>query len=600
MGVNQNEPKKKTPKKVTITLKRHPVIVYGIIGIIAITGVIGGIYLFSAPPNYPNLIIGTYDGFYGSLDPFDNNNPINHDITSQIAEGLFDYTTVSENSQLIHNLAISHTWSNDYLNLTCNLRKGVKFHDETTLNAASVKWNFDRICNLMDLNISTSFANDFWIFPKEKRLEKDGIRILNETQILNDYTIRFILNKPYTPFLDLLASIYAYIYSPASTPYDGFIPMDGPIIGTGPFIYEDYIQHEKIILSSNPSYWKRQPEINKLIFLILNKTTRYEAILTGEISMLCGYNHRYDATSDSIYYDDSIDVNSFFNHPSVLIQEGPPLFQFTYLIINNQLINVTMRKAISYALNYSLIIDEIINGHGIRAKSPIPEGMRYSNLTDINYPYYNVSKARLVLEDAGWPGTDNLTANDNVTSGNEWEVKANSLTPLATYNFTIIDNEGSYLYTKSFPFLANDLKQIGIKLEQAIITWAELKSIIRETSGYHLNMINFLLLDTNGPKLNDPSTIIQDLFLSGGFDNIGQVNDKVTQNLMELALAEPDEKIRSQIYYELQKHLVEEVFPSCYLYRKNCLSIFRSNLKGWQVHQFKSNYKDIFFTNNYS
>ncbi|MFX1497301.1 MAG: ABC transporter substrate-binding protein [Promethearchaeota archaeon] len=590
--MNQKEPKKKTPKKVIISLKKRPVIVYGIIAVMAIAGVIGGIYLFTALPNYPNLIIGTYDGIMGSLDPFDNNNPMNHDITSQIAEGLFDYATASD--QLIHNLAINHTWSNDYLNLTCNLRQGVKFHDETALNAASVKWNFDRICNLMDLNISTSFANDFWLFPKEKRLEKDGIRILNETQIINDYTIRFILNKPYTPFLDLLASIYAYIYSPTCTPYDDFIPMGG-IIGTGPFIYEVYIQHEKIILSSNPSYWRGQPKINKLIFLTLNKTARYEALLTGEISMLCGYDHRYDATSDSIYYDDSIDVDSFFNHPSVIIQEGPPLFQFTYLIMNNELINVTMRKAISYALNYSLIINEIINGHGIRAKSPISEGMRYSNLTDINYPYYNVSKARHVLKDAGLHGTNNLTANDNVTSGNEWEVKANSLTPLATYNFTLIENEGSFLHTISFPFLVNDLKQIGIKLEPAIISWAEFKSIIRETSGYHLNMINFLLLDTNGPKLNDPSTIIQDLFLSGGFDNIGQVNDTATQDLMELALAEHDEKIRSQIYYDIQKHLVEEVFPSCYLYRKNYLSIFRSNLKGWQVHQFKSNYKDIFF-----
>ncbi|MFX1233010.1 MAG: ABC transporter substrate-binding protein, partial [Promethearchaeota archaeon] len=396
MGVNQDEPKKKTPKKVIISLRKHPVIVYGIIGVLAVAGVVGGIYLFTTPNDYPDLIIGTNYGIIVSLDPFDNNTPMNHDITSQIAEGLFDYATASDNSQLIHNLAISHTWSNDYLNLTCNLRQGVKFHDGTALNAASVKWNFDRICNLMDLNMSTSFANDFWLFPKEKRLENDGKRILNETQIINDYTIRFILNSPYTPFLDLLASIYAYIYSPTSTPYDDFIPLSGPIIGTGSFIYEGYIENEKIILSSNPFYWRGQPKINKLIFLILNKTARYEALLSRDISMLCGYNHRYDATSDSIYYDDSIDVDSFFNHPSVIVQEGPPLFQFTYLIMNNELINVTMRKAISYALNYSLIIDELINGHGIRAKSPIPEGMQYSNLTDINYPHHNVSKARRV------------------------------------------------------------------------------------------------------------------------------------------------------------------------------------------------------------
>jgi peptide/nickel transport system substrate-binding protein len=289
-----------------------------------------------------------------------------------------------------------------------------------------------------------------------------------------------------------------------------------------------------------------------------------------------------------------IDVDSFFDDPSIIIQEGPPVFHFTYLIMNNKLINATMREAISYALNYSSIIQEVINGHGVRLKSPIPEGMLYSNITDIEYPYYNVSKARQVLKDAGWPGTNNLTANNNITTGNEWEMLVTNITPLVTYNFSYTETD--ILSILIAPLLENDLKQIGVKLEPVIRQGIEIWYIYTEQHGYHLNMMELSMLGYNGPKFNDPCSIINWMYSNKTIDlNYAQVNDIQVQLWMEEALEEPNENTRSQIYYDIQKRLLEEIFPVCYLYRKNFLRIFRSNVNGWQVHQFKSNFKTIYF-----
>ncbi|UCD00934.1 MAG: hypothetical protein JSV23_08620 [Promethearchaeota archaeon] len=591
MTINNEAPKKKLPKKELRILKKKTIIGFGIVAAVAVAGIIGGIYLFSEPPKYSNLIIGTNWGIWQSLDPLNTNVPTDYDITCQIAEGLFDYAMASDGSLVIHNLAINHSWSIDYLNLSCNLRQGVKFHDGTTFNAAAVKWNFDRIYNLIDLNKSHKYDSSFWLFS-------DGKRIINETKVINDYTVCFILNKPYIPFPAVLASVFSYILSPNSTPFNDVIPIDGGLVGTGPFIYDDYIMGEKILLSSNPSYWGGQPKINKLIYLILDRTARYDALLSGDVSMLNGYNQLYNPDPDAIYYDDAIDVYSFFNDTSLIIQEGPPAFHFTYLIINNKLVPVEMREAISYALNYSYIIQEAINGHGVRHKSPIPEGMLYSNLTGIDYPYYNISKARQALKDAGWPGTTNLTANDDISPGNEWEMLVTNNTALETYNYTCVEARASELNLLFYSLFAGDLKQIGVKIELANITRAEWSAICKGTGGYHLDMINFIIMGFNGPRLNDPSHIIQTLYFSRdyiGHDNFGQVNDTLVEQWIEQALEEPDEKIRSQIYYDIQKRLTEEVFPTCYLYRKNYLSIFRSNLKGWEVHQFKSNFKNIYF-----
>jgi ABC-type transport system substrate-binding protein len=253
-----------------------------------------------------------------------------------------------------------------------------------------------------------------------------------------------------------------------------------------------------------------------------------------------------------------------------------------------------MRKAISYALNYSNIIEEVINGHGVRLTSPIPKGMLYSNITDIQYPYYNVSKARQALKDGGWPGTSTLTANENITTGNEWEMLVTNDTPLATYNFTYTADD--MLSILIAPLLVNDLKQIGIKLEPVIITGLEFWYIYMEIFGKTLNWIELSILGYNGPKFNDPSNIINWMYSNKTVDlNYAQVNDTLVQRWMDEALEEPNENIRSQIYYDIQKRLLEEVFPVCYLYRKNYLRLFRSNVKGWEVHQFKSNFKSIYF-----
>ncbi|MFX0025630.1 MAG: ABC transporter substrate-binding protein [Candidatus Hermodarchaeota archaeon] len=602
MSTNNKTPKKKLPKKEGRLLKKKPIIAFGTVAIVAIAGIIGGIFLFMQPSEEnPNLIIGTNCGIWGSIDPLGTQVPTDYDIISQVAEGLFDHDVATNGSLLIHNLAINHAWSNDYLNLTCNIRQGVKFHDGTVFNAVAVKWNIDRIYNLIDLGMAGTFLFD-WLIPNGTKfingtkVANSAMRIINDTVIIDDYTIRFVLNERYLPLPALLASVHSYILSPASTPYNDFIPtIGGDLVGTGPFIYEQYIPNDKILLSSNPSYWGGQPKTNKLIYsIITNKTARYEALLSGEVSMLTSFNHLYDSTLDCIYYDDSIDVDSFFDDPSIIIQEGPPVFHFTYLIMNNKLIPVEMREAISYALNYSSIIQEVINGYGVRLKSPIPEGMLYSNITDVEYPYYNVSKARQVLKDAGWPGTINLTANNDITTGNEWEMLVTNNTPLETYNFTYTSDD--ILSILIAPLLANNLKQIGIKLNATIIDFLKAWYIYTEQYGYHLNMIELSILGYNGPKFNDPCSIINWMYSNKTIDlNYAQVNDKSVQLWMEEALEEPNENIRSQIYYDIQKHLLEEVFPVCYLYRKSFLRIFRSNVKGWQVHQFKSNFKAIYF-----
>jgi ABC-type transport system substrate-binding protein len=246
-----------------------------------------------------------------------------------------------------------------------------------------------------------------------------------------------------------------------------------------------------------------------------------------------------------------------------------------------------MRKAISYAFNYSSFT-ETSPEDDRKAKSPIAERTLYYNVTDINVPFYNVSYARQTLKDANWPGTALLTANGNISVGNEWELIANSSTPLATYNYThVINWEGTWFLADLF---VEDLKQIGVKIEVVNITVWELLSIVYGNK----DLINFVYAFWIG-DYNDPSTYINTLYSNTSIENWGQVYDPQVQNWMEEALMETDPIKRRNIYYDIQKHYVEEVYPSVWLTYSLRKDIYVSNLGGWYPSAFRFSFKSVYF-----
>ncbi|MFX0073018.1 MAG: ABC transporter substrate-binding protein, partial [Candidatus Hermodarchaeota archaeon] len=270
-------------KKKKISVGSKPFIIGGLIGIFAVAGIVSGIIILisESDKKTDTLIIGVpWNPMLGdwswTLDPLKAPWPVDANLIDQVAEGLFTINTTSHNSEIVNNLAINHSWSLDALNLTCILKKNVKFHDDTPFNAEAVKWNFDRIHRL-DLNLEYP---ELWKFP-------NGTYIINKTVALDAYTVRFVLNAPYTALINLLASSFSSILSPSATPPDRFInEKTEPLMATGPFIIENYEYGYNISLSANPHYWAAKPLIDKLVFVKINSTNGFyemEALKSGKI-----------------------------------------------------------------------------------------------------------------------------------------------------------------------------------------------------------------------------------------------------------------------------------------------------------------------------
>ncbi|MCK4383504.1 MAG: ABC transporter substrate-binding protein [Candidatus Lokiarchaeota archaeon] len=544
---------------------KKPILIAGIIAVIAIAGIVAGIVIMGEieKKRGGTLVLGV-TGTLNYLDPIEGWPESSSAIITQIVtEALFALEGIHNRSRLIPNLATEYDWSDNNTELTCYLRKNVEFHDGTPFNATAVKWNIDRNQRLMTDPIDSWGGTNpayLWQFP-------DGNWIINETKVLDEYTVKFVLNKPFVPLLSLLATPYSLMLSPSSTPdneFNGIIP--GTLYGTGAFIYSAYEGGNNITLAPNPDYWGGRPAFdNVIISLFSNDTVRYEAMLSGELSM----------TWAGSWSDEDRDL--LMNTTGIELEETlGPFPGMYYIFMNNNVINATMRKAISYAFNFSAYVS-LFDLFGkpvssifppIRSESPIPKGMLYSHWGSFDMPYFNISIARQALKDVNWPETAGLTANHNISAGNEWELLVTEGTPLATYNHsfpigTLDDN--------LFVLLNESLKQIGVKFEQTPnMTWDKLGIF---------DKLGILRVGWQA-DYNDPISMINPLFSNktDGVWNFGQVNDSLVQLWMEEALEETNETAREQLYFKIEKRLIEEVYPAIWCEMAFSYDVYVSNL----------------------
>ncbi|MFX0081558.1 MAG: ABC transporter substrate-binding protein [Candidatus Hodarchaeota archaeon] len=484
------------------------------------------------------------------LDPHNAWDYDSWNVIDQVVETLFAYDLSSPELNIIPRLASGYgTWSVDGLRYFVPVREGVTFHDGSLLDKTAVIWNFDRLNYLMNSHAEPSQLSSLYRWP-------DGTPIINSTNIYNATHIQFVLNRKFAPFEALLCVSGSGIMSPLSTPAEDYIDLlTGDLVGTGPFEYNEYIENVEVRFQKYDNYWGGAADIDELIFSIIpDSQDRTQALLDGEIDFI----NTPDRTMLQELRDNS-EITLGGSHSDTTIR---------YLGMNNQLIPVYMRKAISYAIDYYRIIEELMNGEAVRLKSPLPLGIRYFNW-GFNVPQTNITTARQALIDSGMYIDLPLVDDDQ-----GWVDRANT-NPLAVYNF-------SYWWGTDDPrmplinILQENLEKIGVIVLEEVITWEEfLRRATEERNLLELFYIGW------GADYNDPYDYINHLFSSDGYWNLAQVNDATVQGWIGSAESELDPGARETLYDDIQRRLVEEVFPWCWLFVARNYDAFNNKFVGF-------------------
>jgi peptide/nickel transport system substrate-binding protein len=286
--------------------------------------------------------------------------------------------------------------SEDGLQYTVKLKPEATFPDGSPVDAAAVKFSYDRV-KAMKMGV------DFLLDQIE------------ETEVVDDHTIRFTIKQPFSPFLNSLGSVFGnLIMNPAVVEanateedphaHDYFINHAS---GSGPYLLESFEPElGQATLVRNLDWWQGwsdEPHIDKVVVQYIQENATARLMLEqGDADYLAGI------TAEA--------MDALETMPGIVTFEGLSIGQ-SFIALNTHMPpfdNVKVRQALAYALNYDAIIEGIWGG-GMKMDSVTPPMVGYAPAAT-EYTF-DLEKAKALLAEAGYP--DGLDITIAVDQGDE-------------------------------------------------------------------------------------------------------------------------------------------------------------------------------------
>ena len=188
-----------------------------------------------------------------------------------------------------------------------------------------------------------------------------------------------------------------YIYSKATFDEIGLDAFCATIVGTGPYMLDEYVTDVSMHFVRNPNYWDTSVTAGPDTFTVKifnDSTTQMAAFMTGELSKFTSYNPTEVATLTAAGYTpdfgSSETAYSYFIIPLTLDETAP-------------LANQEVRQALYlYGIDWDTIATNIGGDLGYHSSVIGNKGMPYYQ-ESLDKCSYDPEKAKAMLAEAGYP-----------------------------------------------------------------------------------------------------------------------------------------------------------------------------------------------------
>ena len=170
-----------------------------------------------------------------------------------------------------------------------------------------------------------------------------------------------------------------------------------PDVISGPFFVPAYDVDHYISYKANPDYWRGAPKLDKLNIKIVDGSQLYAGLQSGEIDIT-------QHTMSVIPPEDYASVEALDN---VEVIYGSPVTNQSMFIQTGNIPDVRVRQAMLYAINREQILNELLNGHGEVVDGFLSSASPFFDDSITPVPY-DPDKAKALLADAGWDGSQTL------------------------------------------------------------------------------------------------------------------------------------------------------------------------------------------------
>jgi ABC-type transport system substrate-binding protein len=540
-----------------------------------------------------------------TLDPMNSWDSVSNDILDQVCEPLIATDLTDPDFGLVGRLAESWIMRvgthGKYNNITFWLREDVFFHDGQRFTGEDVIHSFERI-NFFGNWTGTLTDPHVEAFPASLYKFASGIPIFNDTdsralwdaeQALPDadpLEVTLIMNGAFAPAEGLLAYTASYIMGHESTPKYEMLDLAEDIpIGTGPFKLRRYTPNSEVRFERWERYWRTGAYWDQIVYVF------YRDAITANNAMLAGDIDFLGQGMSSLKQDfiDDPDITVTGNGVDDTINSTI----YWYIAFNHPYINVTWRKAISYAFNYTFLIQDILHDTGVRANSLVPPGFPAHNKS-VKAANYDIPKARGYMQKmgygVGWEVGSQV--GDEFTGGADEALwTAAQFYPekkgVATANFTdgyklnFRRRQGSQFYDDLIQRMNEDMDLIGVTVVAQTLTWDEFIRL----GQFHPERLHIYFVGW-GPDYFETFNMIDPLVNPASHSNFANIDITEINDLLALTASETNTAQR-YLYYERLQSLVHDRFY-CHmpLWYDLQYHVHAKSLKGFPYNAMRSLY----------
>lgn len=361
--------------------------------------------------------VGLLAGDIGPMDPHQPNLAQDTPIQQLVWNLLVGFEEPGNvTTQIVPELAEKWETSENQLVWTFYLRKGVQFHKGYgELTAADVKFSYDRV---MDPERSAKSATPPWTS-------------IESVKVVDDHTVEVHLAEPLPDLLPYLATMQSGVgILCRKSVEEQNDEIRTEIIGSGPWMWGEYMPQDHLTLIKNPDYWEGEVVVEKIVYFYMpSDESRVLALLGGELEAA-------KLPADQIFADQLESAGK------VVDALGPGASGFILFNMERPpLDSWLVRAAIAYAIDRPQVSAAFGTGAYIEAKSVVPDSWLYGTYDGVPTYDYNPELARNLLAAAGYP--DGLR--------------------LQSYTST------RSFYLTQFEVLQAQLKRVGIDLELIVV-----------------------------------------------------------------------------------------------------------------------------------
>ena len=453
-----------------------------------------------------------------------------------------DWNDAKSNLEIKPMLAKNWEWNKDSSSITFSLRNDVKWSDGENCTVEDVVFSFDVYS---DPDVQSRLYGEFGNFY----IDKDKHINLKKTfDIISSYSLKinFIPKSKPNLFAIAIPIIPKHIYDKIPRKDFATAKQNMAPVCNGPFLLSSWERDQSLILKANKNSYLYNPDnISELIFKIIpDYNSRLTQLKNGEIDLM-----------DLIRPDDIEDLKQD-KSISIIPVKGreydyigwnnidPDDYNKNNKVVPNKFFgSAKVRKALTYAINRKVILEDYLNNYGELAVTPVTPIFKNSIDTSIKAYPYDVYIAKKMLAEEGWRDSNH----DGILDKNGIK-----------FSFTLDIPSGNPRREYASTVVKNNLKEIGIEMN---VEQLEMPVFQREIIN---KKVNSWMASWYVPIPIELKPFWYSDLKSTPLNLVSYQNKNVDKLLEEIGRTISDKKL-NEIYFKFQK-IIHDDEPVTFLY----------------------------------